>query len=104
MIQTQTLQFNIFTVLFRSFLVIFIAGILMYVFFVYTATMNIVHRKSLEKQIITTTVNVSNLEHAYIKLRTAITPLFAESLDFTEPQNIIFAQYDTRQDLAKITN
>jgi len=102
MAQTQTTQFNIFSALFYSLLTILFVGILMYIFFVYTATMTVVHRKLLEKQIVTTTIRASKLEHNYMELLTLVTPSLAQSLDFIESQNIMFAQYDTRQDLAKI--
>ena len=105
MTQTQTVQFNILPVLFYSLLaILFVVGIVMNVFFAYTATTSVFQRELLKRQIVATTIRTSALEHNYMEFLTLVTPTLATSLDFVEPQDIMFAQYDTRQDLAKIDN
>lgn len=100
--KTKTAEFNILSILFWSIIAFLFASTLFYVFFVNATVSNIVERKSLERSIAETEVQIGELESVYMGLRTGITPTLANSLGFNETENVIFAVRGSSIGLAKL--
>ena len=98
----KTAEFNILPLLFLGIATLLFLSTLFYVFLVNATISNIVERKSLERSIVETEVQIGEFESVYVELRTGITPVFAESLGFNETENVIFAVRGSSIGLAKL--
>lgn len=102
MTRIQTAQFNILHTAFFAIAGLLLTSILFYAFFINATISNIVERKSVDRKIAETGVNIGELESVYMKLCTGITPVLAESLGFKETKNVTFAMRGSNLGLAKL--
>lgn len=79
-----------------------ISSFLLYVYFLNCTIVQVVDRKTTEKNISDITMQISGLESDYLSLSSAVTPALAESLGFVEPKTVAFASRDTHSGLASL--
>ena len=91
MTRIETAQLNILHILFYSIISVIVASLFLYGFFISTTVGNIVERKSFERRSVEALLHIGKLESKYMELRSNVTPSLANSLGFSETENVIFA-------------
>lgn len=89
-------------VLFFGMLFVLISSFLFYIYFLNNTIVQVVERKTAEKNISTITMQISQLESEYLSLSSAVTPVLASSLGFVEPKVAIFASRDPHVGFASL--